>query len=146
MGTVFSFGNKLLQREVARLNKINKIAIIGSGTMGIGIGIDILNKTGYNIIFIDVADSALERAKKDISSYFKGMAEGGRMMDEQAKECLARVTYTKDFTLLGQAEIIWEAATERIDIKKVIFENIEKHADPKKLAFVFSNTSSHTTA
>jgi len=146
MGTVFSFGNKLLQKEVARLNKINKIAIIGSGTMGIGIGIDILNKTGYDVIFIDVADSALERASKDIGSYFKGMAEGGRMLDDQAAECIARVTYSKDFSLVGQAEIIWEAATERIDIKKVIFENIEKHADPNKLVFIFSNTSSHTTA
>ncbi len=74
------------------------------------------------------------------------MADGGRMLEEQATACLARVTYTKDFALLGQAEIIWEAATERIDVKKVIFGNIEKHADPKKLVFIFSNTSSHTTA
>lgn len=146
MGTVFSFGNKLLQKEVAKLNNIKKIAVIGSGTMGIGIGIDLLNKTTYEVIFIDVADSALERAKKEIGSYFSGLADGGRMMDEQTTACLARVTYSKDFTLLSQAEIIWEVATERIDIKKVIFENIEKYADPKKLVFIFSNTSSHTTA
>jgi len=146
MGTVFSFGNKLLQKEVAKLNNIKKIAIIGSGTMGIGIGIDILNKTGYDVIFIDVADSALERASRDIGSHFSGLADGGRMLEEQAKACLARVSYTKDFALLGQAEIIWEVATERIDVKKVIFGNIEKYADPKKLVFIFSNTSSHTTA
>jgi len=124
MGTVFSFGNKLLQKEVAKLNKIKKIAIIGSGTMGIGIGIDILNKTGFDVIFIDVADSALERASRDIGSYFSGLADGGRILEEQATACLARVTYSKDFALLGQAEIIWEAATERIDIKKSIFGNI----------------------
>ena len=146
MGTVFAYGNKLLQKEVARLNNIKKIAVIGSGTMGIGIGIDILNKTEFDVIFVDVADSALERAKKDIGSYFSGMAEGGRMLEDQAKTLLTRVTYTKDFALLGEAEIIWEAATERIDVKKVIFGNIEKYADLKKLVFVFSNTSSHTTA
>jgi 3-hydroxybutyryl-CoA dehydrogenase len=146
MGTVFSFGNKLLQKEVAKLNNIKKIAIIGSGTMGIGIGIDILNKTSYDVIFIDVADSSLERASKEISGYYSGQANGGRMLVEQATACLARVMYTKDFTLLGQAEIIWEAATERIDVKKVIFANIEKNADLKKLVFIFSNTSSHTTA
>jgi len=146
MGTVFSFGNKLLQKEVAKLNNIKKLAIIGSGTMGIGIGIDILNKTGYDVIFIDVADSALERASRDIDSYFSGLADGGKMLEEQASACLSRVTYSKDFTLLGQAEIIWEAATERIDVKKVIFRNIEKHADLNKLVFIFSNTSSHTTA
>jgi 3-hydroxyacyl-CoA dehydrogenase/enoyl-CoA hydratase/carnithine racemase len=146
MGTVFSFGNKLLQKEVSKLNSIKKIAVIGSGTMGIGIGIDILNKTGYDVIFIDVADSALERASRDISNYFSGLVDGGRILEEQATTCLDRVTYTKDFSLLGHAEIIWEAATERIDVKKVIFENIEKYSDPKKLVFIFSNTSSHTTA
>ena len=146
MGTVFSFGNKLLQKEVARLNNIKTIAVIGSGTMGIGIGIDILNKTAYDVVFIDVADSALERATREIGRYFSGMTAGGRMLEEHATATLARVTYTKDFTLLSKAEIIWEAATERIDIKKLIFENIEKYADPKKLVFIFSNTSSHTTA
>jgi 3-hydroxyacyl-CoA dehydrogenase/enoyl-CoA hydratase/carnithine racemase len=146
MGIAFSYGNKLLQKEVAKLNNIKKIAIIGSGTMGIGIGIDILNKTGYKITFIDVADSSLDRASKEIGSYFKNITEGGRMLEEHAKRSLSRVTYTKDFKLLGQSEVIWEVATERIDIKKIIFQNIEKHADPKKLVFIFSNTSSHTTA
>ncbi len=146
MGTVFSYGNKLLQKEVARLNSIKKIAIIGSGTMGIGIGIDILNKTGYDVIFIDVADAALERAVRDISNYFYDLAAGGRIMEEHAASCIARVTYSKDFSLLSQAQVIWEAATERMDVKKVIFENIERHADAQKLVFIFSNTSSHTTA
>jgi len=146
MGTVFSFGNKLLQKEVAKLHNIQKIAIIGSGTMGTGIGIDILNKTPFEVIFIDVADSALEKASKNINSYFSDLATGGRILHEQAAAYLARLTFSKDFAILSQVEIIWEVATERIDIKKVIFENIEKFADPKKLAFIFSNTSSHTTA
>ncbi|MEI7896959.1 MAG: 3-hydroxyacyl-CoA dehydrogenase NAD-binding domain-containing protein [bacterium] len=145
MGTVFAFGNKLVQKEAARLNSIRKIAIIGSGTMGIGIGIDLLNKTSVDVIFIDVADSSLERAAREIGQYFAGLVDGGRMLADQSSACLDRVTYTKDFATLGQAEIIWEAATERLDIKKSIFENIEKYADTKKLIFVFSNTSSHTT-
>ncbi|TRZ75519.1 MAG: hypothetical protein D4R97_02330 [Bacteroidetes bacterium] len=145
MGTVFAFGNKSVQKEVARLNSIKKIAIIGSGTMGIGIGIDILNKTACDVIFIDVADTSLERAARDIKAYFSGLVDGGRMLEEQLETCTGRVTYTKDFSLLVQAEIIWEAATERLDIKRSIFGNIEKYADIKKLVFVFSNTSSHTT-
>jgi 3-hydroxyacyl-CoA dehydrogenase/enoyl-CoA hydratase/carnithine racemase len=145
MGTVFSYGNKLLQKEVARLQNIKKIAVIGSGTMGIGIGIDILNKTGVDIIFVDVADRALKRAKKDIEGYCLGLVEGGRMLEEQTAQYLRRVTYTKDFSKLALAEVIWEVATEKIETKKVIFENIEKYTDLKKLVFIFSNTSSHTT-
>lgn len=146
MGTVFSYGNRLLQREIPKLNSIKRIALIGSGTMGIGIGIDILNKTDYDVIFIDISDPSLQRAKKDISAYFSDMVEGGRLLAEQMNDFMNRVIYTKDFALLKDAEVIWEVATERLDVKKVIFANIEKHADPKKLIFIFSNTSSHTTA
>ncbi len=145
MGTIFSYGNKLLQKEVARLNSIKKIAVIGSGTMGIGIGIDILNKTDYDVIFIDIADHSLKRAKKDITGYIAGLVENGRMLEDQTSQVLGRVTYSKDFSLLSRAEVIWEVATEKLEVKKVIFENIEKFADPKKLVFIFSNTSSHTT-
>ncbi|OFX49916.1 MAG: hypothetical protein A2046_16305 [Bacteroidetes bacterium GWA2_30_7] len=145
MGTCFSFGNKLLQKEIAKLNSVKKIALIGSGTMGIGIGIDILNKTNYKVVFIDVSDKSLERGRKDIGDYFTGLYNGGRILKEQCDQFIGRVEYTKDFSVLADAEIIWEVATEKIEIKKSIFENIEKYADQSKLIFVFSNTSSHTT-
>ena len=145
MGTCFSYGNKLLQKEISKLNKVKNIAIIGSGTMGIGIGIDILNKTNYNVVFIDIADKSLKRAQDDIKAYFSGMVKGGRILDEHLDNYLKRVKYIKDFKALENAEIIWEVATERIDIKKSIFANIEKYANQDKLVFVFSNTSSHTT-
>lgn len=145
MGTCFSYGNKSLQKEILKLNNVKNIALIGAGTMGIGIGIDLLNKTNYSVVFIDVSDKSLDRAKKDISSYFNGLASGGRLLPHELDAILNRVVYSKDFQKLNEAEIIWEAATERIDIKKSIFENIEKYADPAKLIFVFSNTSSHTT-
>jgi 3-hydroxyacyl-CoA dehydrogenase/enoyl-CoA hydratase/carnithine racemase len=47
---------------------------------------------------------------------------------------------------MKDAQVIWEVATERIDVKKEIFKLIEENADIEKLAFVYSNTSSHTTA
>lgn len=145
MGTCFSYGNKLLQKEISKLNNVKNIALIGAGTMGIGIGIDILNKTNYGVVFIDVSDKSLERAKNDITSYFKGMASNGKIFHEHLDNLLNRVQYTKSFEVLANAEIIWEVATEKIEIKKSIFSNIEKYADQDKLIFVFSNTSSHTT-
>ncbi|MFC1851688.1 3-hydroxyacyl-CoA dehydrogenase NAD-binding domain-containing protein [candidate division CSSED10-310 bacterium] len=146
MGTCFSYGNKLLQRQIIKLNNVKKIALIGSGVMGIGIGIDLLNKTKYEIIFIDIAAEALQRAEKEIKAYFSGMVKGGRMAAEHLEDCLNRVTYTKDYAVLKDAEIIWEIATENVTVKKVIFKKIEELADQDKLIFVFSNTSSHTTA
>jgi 3-hydroxyacyl-CoA dehydrogenase/enoyl-CoA hydratase/carnithine racemase len=145
MGICFSYGNKLIQKEISKLNKIKKIALIGAGTMGIGIAIDILNKTEFDIEFIDISDKSLERAKKDIKDYFSAQMSSGRILEGQFDSTVNRVNYTKDFSVLKNAEIIWEVATERLDIKKSIFQNIETYADQKKLIFVFSNTSSHTT-
>ncbi|MEI6576267.1 MAG: 3-hydroxyacyl-CoA dehydrogenase NAD-binding domain-containing protein [Bacteroidota bacterium] len=145
MGTCFSFGNKSLQKESARLNKVKRVALIGTGTMGIGIAIDLLNKTAYEIICIDISDQALERAKNEIGDYFSKMLQGGRIIEEQLAAYLGRLSYTKDYAALAAAEIIWEVATERLDVKEIIFKNIEKYVDQSKLIFVFSNTSSHTT-
>ena len=145
MGTCFSYGNKLLQKEITKLNSVNNVALIGSGTMGIGIGIDLLNKTNYGVTFIDVSDASLKRAQNDITAYFTAMLSGGRIIEEKLANYLGRVTYTKDFETLYHAEIIWEVATEKLEIKKVIFGNIEKYANHDKLIMVLSNTSSHTT-
>lgn len=145
MGMCFSYGNRLLGRQVARLNSVRNIALIGAGTMGIGIGIDLLNKTDYGITFIDIADAALERAKKEITAYADGMVAGGRMLPDERDAYLGRMRYTADFATLHEAQIVWEIATERLDIKKSIFAQIEKHVNLDELVFVFSNTSSHTT-
>ncbi len=146
MGTCFSFGNRLLKNQIARLNRVDKIALIGAGTMGIGIGIDLLNKTNYQITFIDISTNALKRAKTEIGKYTTGQVSGGRLSKETADVWAGRVAYTEDYSALKNTQIIWEIATERLEIKKVIFAQIEKHSTPEKLLFIYSNTSSHTTS
>ncbi len=146
MGTCFSYGNRLLKKQIIRLNEVKKIVLIGAGTMGVGIGIDLLSKTKYNITYIDIADAALERAQNEIKTYILGLVDGGRILNEQTDTYLKRVEFTKNYSALKDAQIVWEIATENIDIKKKIFEQIERNVDLEKLLFVMSNTSSHTTA
>jgi 3-hydroxyacyl-CoA dehydrogenase len=146
MGTCFHYGNRLLRSQISVLKGIRTVGIIGSGIMGTGIAIDILNKTDFSLLLIDISDAALKRAESDIRAYFTGLAETGRILDDDLDTFLGRVSYTKHYSRLKDAEVIWEVATERIDIKRDIFKLIEEHADSEKLAFVYSNTSSHTTA
>ena len=56
------------------------------------------------------------------------------------------MTYTQQYKDIAEADIIWEVATERSEIKAKIFETLEEMVDPEGIAAVFSNTSSHTTA
>ena len=146
MGTCFSYGNRLLKRQVTRLTEVKKIALIGAGTMGIGIGIDLLNKTKYDIVYIDITDAALKRAQTEIKNYVLDLVDSGRILTEHVEEYLNRLQFTKNYSALKNVQIIWEIATERLDIKRKIFQQIEAHIDHEKLVFIFSNTSSHTTA
>ena len=146
MGTCFAYGNRSLKRQAARLNQVKNIALIGAGTMGIGIGIDLLNKTKLDLIYIDIAEASLKRAENEIKGHVSTLVRGGRISAEQADDYLGRVEFTRDYSALKKAEIIWEIATERLDIKKKIFRQIEANVDLEKLVFIFSNSSSHTTA
>ena len=47
MKRAFSFGDKSIEAAVRRANEVRSVALIGAGTMGLGIAIDLLNKTDY---------------------------------------------------------------------------------------------------
>ena len=146
MKRAFSFGDRTIEPAVKRINEVRQVAVIGAGTMGQGIAIDLLNKTDYDVILLDVQAEALERAKKRLSGLWRQQVKGAQIREEDAKTLDARTTYTQKYSDLAGADIIWEVATERGDIKAKIFEAIEKAVDPERIAAVFSNTSSHTTA
>lgn len=145
MKRAFSFGDKSLEPAVRRINEIRCVAVIGAGTMGQGIVIDLLQKTGYEVLLLDVKEEALDFARGRFEDLWKlGVAES-RMREEDAEAYTARVTYTQSYDGLGKADIIWEVATERSEVKAHIFRSIESAADPAHIAAIFSNTSSHTT-
>ncbi len=144
MGTYFHYGQK--NQSCEKLNTLSHISLIGAGTMGIGIAIDLLNKTRCQIDLIDVSDQALMRAQNEIESYLKSEIKQGRIWADHFDSLFSRLHFTKDYGVLKEAQIIWEVATEDVGIKRVIFELIEKSAQSDRLLFVFSNTSSHTTS
>ena len=146
MKRAFAFGDKSIESAVARVNEVRCVALIGAGTMGRGIAADLVNKTDYQVILLDVQAEALARAKAKLNEAWEGEVKAQRIREQDARERDARVTYTQAFKELAGADIIWEVATERSEIKAKIFKEIEQHADPERLAAVFSNTSSHTTA
>jgi 3-hydroxyacyl-CoA dehydrogenase/enoyl-CoA hydratase/carnithine racemase len=145
MKRAFAFGDKSIEPAVRRVNELRCVAVIGAGIMGQGIAKDLLGKTDYELILLDVQPEALERARRALEASWQKQVKGGQIREEDARALAARVTYTSDYATLKQADLVWEVATERSEIKAKIFETIEKTVDPEKIAAVFSNTSSHTT-
>ncbi|MBI4716951.1 MAG: hypothetical protein HY763_04045 [Planctomycetes bacterium] len=145
MKRAFSFGDKSLEPAVRRINELRCVAVIGAGTMGQGIAADLLNKTDLEVLLLDVQPEALARARRKLTTDAAQRVKEGRLREEDARGLEARLTCTPEYDELRKADIIWEAATERSEVKAAIFAAIERIADPERLAAVFSNTSSYTT-
>jgi 3-hydroxyacyl-CoA dehydrogenase/enoyl-CoA hydratase/carnithine racemase len=145
MKRAFAFGDKSIAAAVKRVNEIRRVAIIGAGTMGQGIAIDLLRKTDCEIVLLDVQAEALERAKVRLDGQWRRQASNAEIREQDADTLRNRTRYTQNYDDLADADIVWEVATERTEIKAKIFEAIEKTVDPERVAAVFSNTSSHTT-
>ncbi len=146
MKRAFSFGDRSIEVAVQRVNGVECVAVIGAGTMGQGIVIDLLNKTDCRVVVLDVQAEALKRAESKLAGLWKQQVKGMQIREEDAKALASRVKYTQKYGDLKKADIIWEVATEQVAIKAKIFEAIENTVEPERIAAVFSNTSSHTTA
>ena len=146
MKRAFIFGDKTIELAVRRANAVRRVAVIGAGTMGQGLAIDLLLKTDADIVLIDIQEEALERARKKLSDRWNRDVSESRLRPQDAEALEHRTTCTTDYGKLAGCDIIWEAATESESVKAKIFSIIEKSIDAESVAAIFSNTSSHTTA
>jgi 3-hydroxyacyl-CoA dehydrogenase/enoyl-CoA hydratase/carnithine racemase len=145
MKRAFAFGDKSIEAAVRRVNALRRVAVIGAGTMGRGIAADVLGKTDLDVVMLDVRADALDHAREWLRARWDAEVRAGRLRRADAEALEARASFTDSYESLGECDIIWEAATERVEIKRAIFRRIEAAFDAERIAAVFSNTSSHTT-
>ena len=146
MKNAFAFGDRSIEAAVRRVNEVRCVAVIGAGTMGQGIAIDLLRKTDCEVVLLDVQAEALQRAEAKLAGLWRQEVKSAQIREEDARRLQSRTKYAQEYGDLANADIIWEVATERSEVKAKIFEAIEKTVDAERIAAVFSNTSSHTTS
>lgn len=119
---------------------MDKIAIVGSGTMGGGIGY-VTATAGYQTSLYDPYPGILEKARAYHKKLVDRAVEKGRLTLEAANSYWGRVAYTGDLaTALHGADLVIEAAPEKMDLKKSLFQQVEELVTPA--AILGSNTSS----
>ncbi len=120
--------------------KIQKVAVIGSGTMGNGIA-HVFAQYGYDVHLIDIQEKALQKALQSISKNIDRQISKGIITEEDKKNILNKI---KSFTSIDDAikdrDLIIEAATENPAIKLDIFKKIDALAPEHTI--LASNTSS----
>ncbi len=119
---------------------MNKIAIIGAGTMGNGIA-HVFAQSGYKVSLIDISQNALEKALATITKNLDRLISKEKITPNVKDKTLQNMrVYTSIAEGVQNADLIVEAATENLDLKLKIFKQIDEAA-PKD-AILASNTSS----
>lgn len=118
---------------------IEKIFVIGAGQMGSGI-VQVAAQAGYQVIMHDIIPEFIERGLNIIASNLtKDVAKGKKTAAEQA-DILAKITTSTDITSATNADLVIEAASERLEIKLALLEKLSNIC-PARTIFA-TNTSS----
>src|SRR5262245_60359020 len=116
-----------------------KIAVVGAGQMGSGIA-HVAALSGFPVTMIDVAESALEQGRSTIAGNMERQVRKGTIDAAARDAALARITTATALDAGANSDIVVEAATERVDLKYRIFEDLDRIAAPGSI--LATNTSS----
>lgn len=114
--------------------------MLGAGTMGHGIA-QVCAASGASVAVTDIDAAALERGREGVRTSLDRMVAKARLTAEARDEAMARIRWTArlDDAVAG-AELVVEAAPERMDIKRDLFERVDAVAP--QAALLGTNTSS----
>jgi 3-hydroxybutyryl-CoA dehydrogenase len=121
------------------VTEIRIVGVIGAGTMGNGIA-HVFARSGLRVLLCEVELRLLDRGLETILKNLGREAEKGKISLDEVDDALKRIEGTLDRGALADADFVIEAATERFEVKKTIFQELDKIVRPKVI--LASNTSS----
>jgi len=117
------------------------VAMVGAGTIGPDIGYYLKSALpGIKLYLVDIVQKPLENARKRIEGYIQKAIDRKKMTEEKSKAVVANIHYTMNYGDIEEADLVIEAATERLEIKRKIFAQVEEIVGPDTI--ITSNTSS----
>ena len=118
---------------------IEQIAVIGAGTMGNGIA-QVCAVAGYQVLLVDVSDAALERGVATLSKNLERQVSKGTLDADKAAAAKTRIRTSTDYAQLSSAQLVIEAATESLQLKQRILQQVA--ANVAAYCLIATNTSS----
>ena len=119
--------------------KIEKIGVIGAGTMGNGIA-HVSALSGFDTVLMDVKDEFVQRGFDTIQKNMDRQVKKEKISQSELEASMNRITLSTDYNQLSACDLIIEAATENKDIKLNIFKELDNIC--KSETILASNTSS----
>lgn len=115
-----------------------KVAVIGSGTMGTGIG-QVFAQHGYEVYQVDFYTAQLEKSRDIMTKSLSKLHSKG-LVDKTPEEILKSVTFTDNISQIRDADMVMEAVFEKLETKSDVLSRISDTVNDK--AIIGSNTSS----
>lgn len=116
-----------------------KVGVLGTGTMGAGI-IQVLAQYGYEVYFRARRQTSVEKGLANVTKGFEKMVSKGKITEEEKEEMMSRIHHSTDIDIVKDVDLIIEAATEEMEGKIAIFEELDKLCN--KDTIFATNTSS----
>ncbi|ELY60085.1 3-hydroxybutyryl-CoA dehydrogenase [Natronococcus amylolyticus DSM 10524] len=124
-------------------DQIDRIGVVGAGTMGSGIA-QVAATTGYDVVLRDIEREFVENGFETIEDSL-GRLEGRDALEEDPETIRGRIEGTTAIDELGDCDLVVEAALEEMDVKQEIFAELERVCDEDVLLATNTSTLSITT-
>ncbi|NND89122.1 MAG: 3-hydroxybutyryl-CoA dehydrogenase, partial [Flavobacteriaceae bacterium] len=122
---------------------INKVGIIGAGTMGSGIA-QVAATAGCSVRLFDLQENALEKAADDLERILNRLIEKGRIDSIEKERIQNNIEYVSNLSELSESDLTIEAIVEDLEIKQKVFQELEGCVSDN--CIIASNTSSLSIA
>lgn len=122
---------------------MNKVGVIGAGTMGIGIA-QVAVQNGKKVVVVEVNEEVLNKSKAGLFKTFDKLLEKQKITIEDISNYKNNLLFTTDYNELKDADLVIEAIIESLSVKHAVFQSVESVVRPN--CILASNTSSLSIA
>ena len=118
--------------------KIEKVAVIGAGTMGGGITMNFLN-AGIPVVMLEMKQEALDRGVGVMRKNYEAQVKKGKLKQDRYEQRMALLKTTLSYDDIKDADMVIEAVFEEMGVKEKVFKTLDEVMKPG--AILASNTS-----
>jgi 3-hydroxybutyryl-CoA dehydrogenase len=122
-----------------KIEQVTTIGVVGCGLMGAGI-VEICAKAGFQVIASDVNDDLLQKGMGRLRGSLQKAVDKGKLAADVMQAVVGRITATTDLEKFSACQLVIEAITENLDLKKQLFAELDRVCPPDTI--LASNTSS----
>ena len=108
-----------------QLETIDRVGVVGAGTMGSGIA-QVAAASGYDVVMRDIEPEYVENGLETIEDSLDRLVDSEKVTETEAKETVERISGTTALEDLSECDVVVEAVVENLEIKRDIFADLDE--------------------